>query len=185
MKHLRYLRYVLRHKWFVLVECLRLGLLWRGLTHDLSKFSLMEWSPYVNHFCGSGDPRFDEAWLHHQKHNDHHWQYWVQLLDDGEKKILMMPLSAVLEMVCDWRGAGRAQGHGDDVVPWYLKNRDTMRLHPETRLLVEQLLGLPCLVKSCCWTSKDKPGGPHKPSRYYCDLCRHWHDNRVKDRAID
>lgn len=37
--HLAYLWYVLRHKYFVFVECCRLGVPWRGLVHDLSKLS--------------------------------------------------------------------------------------------------------------------------------------------------
>ena len=28
--HLAYLSYVLRHKWYVLLECAKLGILWRG-----------------------------------------------------------------------------------------------------------------------------------------------------------
>jgi hypothetical protein len=53
-----------------------------------------------------------------------------------------------LEMVADWMGAGMAQsGHGlaeafDDCRAWYLKNRDVIQLHAETRLAVEDDLGL-------------------------------------------
>jgi hypothetical protein len=28
--------YLMKHKWFVLVECVKLGIAWRGLVHDLS-----------------------------------------------------------------------------------------------------------------------------------------------------
>jgi hypothetical protein len=108
--HLRYLRYVLRHKWYVLVAGLRTGApLWRLLIHDWSKFTPSEWGAYVAKFYGGpmtqeriadyhGDARdhrmragpfkeqvdadFDRAWLHHQKRNRHHWQYWVLMEDD-------------------------------------------------------------------------------------------------------
>jgi hypothetical protein len=93
--HLRYLRYVLRHKWFVAVECFRRGLAWRGLAHDWHKCLPSEWFAYVRHFYGpkpavdddgmthltEADSRakraFDNAWLRHQKRSDHHWQWWV------------------------------------------------------------------------------------------------------------
>lgn len=51
--HLLYLRYVLRHKWFVLVAGRRTGApLWRLLIHDWSKFLPSEWAPYVQMFYG-------------------------------------------------------------------------------------------------------------------------------------
>lgn len=93
--HLAYLWYVLRHKWFVFLECWRLGIPWLGVVHDMSKFTPGEWFPYVNHFYGpdshhkdgshapkqirdetgyykptnTGDAAFDFAWLLHQKRN--------------------------------------------------------------------------------------------------------------------
>lgn len=45
------------------------------------------------------------------------------------------------EMLADWQGAGRAQGHGDNTLGWYAKNRDKMLLHPETRAWIEQQIG--------------------------------------------
>lgn len=65
-KHLRYLRYVLAHKAYVIRAGLaiaqvipeyttplaKLAWLWRLLVHDLSKFSRAEWTPYVEMFYG-------------------------------------------------------------------------------------------------------------------------------------
>lgn len=49
--HLKYLSYVLRHKWFVLVAGLKTGApLWRLLIHDWSKFLPCEWGPYTRTF---------------------------------------------------------------------------------------------------------------------------------------
>jgi hypothetical protein len=167
MKFLKYLSYVLRHKWFVLVECWRVGLYWRGLVHDLSKFTWLEFTAYADFFYGAkdaakkakrdatgyykptdtGDARFDFAWLQHQKRNDHHWQWWICPQDDGGFKLFEMSLPARIEMVCDWRGAGRAQGKVDvngepEIVLWYKTNKDKMLLAPETRHWVEMRLGL-------------------------------------------
>jgi hypothetical protein len=53
VRHLRYLSYVLRHKWWVLVAGLKVGApLWRLLIHDWSKFTPAEWGPYVATFYG-------------------------------------------------------------------------------------------------------------------------------------
>ena len=52
-----------------------------------------------------------------------------------------------LEMICDWVGAGKAQGHfpkgGDrftEVRKWYIKHKDKMNLHSNTRKWVENKL---------------------------------------------
>jgi len=146
-KHWRYFSYVLRHKWFVFVECCKLGVPWRGVAHDLSKFRPSEWIPYARYFYGDylskeGVERsFDLAWLHHQKRNKHHWQWWVLPLDDGGQKILPMPDVYCKEMLADWYGAGRALGK-PDTVAWYVRNRDKMLLHHETRAWIEQQLGI-------------------------------------------
>jgi len=157
--HWRYLRYVVRHKWFVLVECWRRGLIWRGLVHDWHKLLPSEWVPYARFFYGkprrdttgyykptdTGDAAFDFAWLLHQKRGDHHWQWWMLPEDEGGVKVLPMSSAARLEMVCDWMGAGRAQGFvGKDGLPevatWYARNKAKMQLHAETRAWVEAQL---------------------------------------------
>lgn len=157
MKHLRYLRYVIVHKWFVLVEGRKLGVpLGQLVAHDWQKFLPVEWFPYVETFYGDADtPRradggydpnavsdaFDRAWLHHQKvGGKHHWQYWVLPKDDGTLKALAMPDRYRREMLADWRGAGRALG-STDTVGWYHSNRNRMTLHPDTRAWVEEAIG--------------------------------------------
>lgn len=144
-----YFWYVVRHKAFVLVEAFRLGIFWRGLTHDLSKFLPDEFLPYARHFYGrpgphaaadSGEEAFNLAWLKHQRRNLHHHQAWVLRFDDGTMRVLEMPDAYRREMVADWRGAGRAQGK-PDTREWYARNREKMVLGLETRAWVEQELG--------------------------------------------
>lgn len=150
-RHWQYLLYVVRHKWYVFLECIKLGIWWRGILHDLSKFSPFEWFAYAKYFyLSDGKARgdapehiklaFDTAWLLHIHRNPHHWQYWVLREDSGGKKALKMPKKYVYEMVCDWRGAGKAQGYGDNTVEWYERMKGNMLLHPETRTLVELLV---------------------------------------------
>jgi hypothetical protein len=217
MKYLKYLWYVIKHKWFVFIECAKCGIIWRGIVHDLSKFRPSEFFAYANHFYGSkepvrdktgyykptdtGDSAFDYAWFLHQKRNPHHWQYWIMpdinkhwwiqayhpesgpfyLANQKHEKIAMfadyhygpcdgdgtrdedyanikqvtdilnmksiiheMPDVVLLEMVCDWKGAGRAQGFKgpNECIEWYQKNKDKMILNDQTRSMVEKLLGI-------------------------------------------
>ena len=44
-----------------------------------------------------------------------------------------------MEMLADWRGAGKAQGKSD-TRGFYIANKDRMTLHPETREWIEKQL---------------------------------------------
>ena len=164
MFYFRYLSYLLRHKWFVFIECCRMGMPIRGLMHDMSKFRPSEFIPYARWFYGKNGVRFmksevddykywmdsdhqrvrqefDMAWLLHQKRNPHHWQYWLSVQEDATIKAFDMPDKFCMEMVADWRGAGRARGHGDDIRDWYLKKENNIVLGEITRARVELLIG--------------------------------------------
>ncbi len=156
--YLRYLWYILRHKWFVFVECVKVGLPLRGIIHDLSKLRPDEFIPYARYFYGKWEPRsrtllhaslgvsvrykedverdFDAAWNRHQKRNSHHWQYWILSNDDGTTKVLKMSHIARREMLADWRGTGRTL-RKPDTKAWYLVNRDKMQLYSDTRAWIE------------------------------------------------
>jgi hypothetical protein len=77
----------------------------------------------------------------HQHRNLHHWQAWVLRQDDGGTKPMPMPEGYAREMVADWAGAGRAITGKWKVRSWYDNNFEKMLLHPDTRKLVEELLG--------------------------------------------
>lgn len=156
--HLSYLRYVLCHKWFVFIECCKLGIPFLGLIHDWSKFLPSEWFSYVHTFYnsdgskrdirdkdGNYDPanindQFDYAWLHHQHCNKHHWQYWMLVQDEDEDKLLPMLDKYRREMLADWRGAGRVITGKRETLKWYQKSKEKMQLHPETRQWIERQL---------------------------------------------
>lgn len=166
MKHIKYLKYVLRHRWFVFLECTKEDHFWLGLLHDWSKLLPSEFFPYAEHFYGKGkditsgrdktgyyrvgdssDSKFNFAWLLHQKRNKHHWQWWILPMDDGTTKVFDMPVKYMIEMICDWRGAGRAQGNKTAVVEWYEKNKDKMTLSSSTRSWIEFELLSPSILK--------------------------------------
>lgn len=162
VKHLRYLSYVVRHKWYVFVECCKLGIPWLGFWHDWSKFRPDEWRPYANHFYGkdgtktagiergrnktgyykptdTGDAAFDFAFFLHQKRNRHHWQWWVQPEETLGVVLMVMAHKSRLEMLADWRGASRAQGSKSTVAQWYIANGNKMQVHQITRNWLETL----------------------------------------------
>lgn len=95
MMYLRYLSYFVRHKWWVFLAGRRVRApLWRLLVHDLSKLRPRELIPYARFFYGpkpskeaarAAALRFRTAWNHHQKANDHHWQYWC-MADDNPRE---------------------------------------------------------------------------------------------------
>lgn len=154
MKYLKYIMYLIKHKWFVGIECFKRGLIWRGIVHDVSKLLPSEFFAYANYFYGKPlcsslrelkrKEKFNRAWLRHQHRNKHHWQHWVLVKDSDETIVIPMPRKYVYEMIADWIGAGRAiKGRGipkDEVVDWYLRNRPNMILHPETEDKIVQIL---------------------------------------------
>ena len=152
-RYLAYARYLIRHIRYVRKACWKKHLYWQGLVHDASKWRPSEFLPYARTFYDAdGKNRyeesdaFDAAWNLHQKRNPHHWQYWVCPQDDGGFKTLKMPDKFCREMVCDWWGASMAQGNGGRVWEWYEKNKGHMLLHPHTRTLVENHVGIYQLV---------------------------------------
>jgi len=147
LEHIRYLQYVLRHKWFVFLECCKLGVPWLGIIHDISRFRPSEWFPYVASQPYSRDnkpveitQRFMIAWNDHQHRNKHHWEYWIHFDYHTHKMaVIEVPDKYRREMVADWRGAGRAK-ETPDVREWY--RRQEIILHPNTREWIEQELGI-------------------------------------------
>lgn len=113
-RHLAYARYVIRHKWFVLLESIKLGVPWLGLIHDWSKLLPSEWFPYAYTFYtrkGSKmyeeTPAFVRAWMKHQHRNKHHWQYWLNV------EIFPLPDTSVLV----WDRGEASVVFGDDWLP--------------------------------------------------------------------
>lgn len=163
--HLRYLSYVLRHKYHVFVGCLALGVpLHQAIIHDWVKFLPIEWFPYVRQFYGYKPTEeeerralmlgisirtradikaaFDTAWNHHQKTQPHHWQYWVLVTDSDEPRLRALPIPQrfVLEMVADWYGAGMAITGKPELESWFLANKSKMVLEDGTYFRVTQAI---------------------------------------------
>ncbi len=156
-RYINYLKYVLKHKIYVFIECWKYGIIWRGLVHDLPKFYPVEFIPYMKHFYNKdgskivrrdksgfykptddNDEDFKKAWHSHFTSCPHHWQWWI-IPEHDEMVPLEMSEKYVLEMVADWKGAAKAIGTGT-AQSWYKINKNKMILHPNTRRKVEILL---------------------------------------------
>ena len=143
-KNWLYAKYIFFHKLYVLLAGLELRVpIWRLLIHDFSKLSRVEWVAYREFFYGTRTAEvkhaFKVAWLHHIHCNPHHWNHWTFIDDDGVT-VLEMPDTYVREMVSDWFGAGRAIWGKWQAPKWYAEHKDNIKLHPNTRELVEKYL---------------------------------------------
>lgn len=143
---------VCRHRAVVFRECRKCGLFWQGLVHDLSKFSPTEFVPSARYFQGDRSPieaekievGYSKAWLHHKGANKHHWEYWTDFDADGQIIANKIPYKYVIEMICDWIGAGQVYGGGSwtvsDPIQYYWKVRPGRHFHPTTEALILLLL---------------------------------------------
>ena len=107
-------RNIITHKWWVFYYACRLGIPFRGFMHDWSKFSPVEFFESVKYYQGSSSPipackeanGYSLAWQHHKGHNPHHYEYWIDNVDNGGTPI-KMPYKYVLEMIADYLAAGK------------------------------------------------------------------------------
>jgi len=161
VRFIRFFLYVCKHKAYVFWYACKLGIPWRGLVHDWTKFLPDEFGPHSDFFFG--DWRYedsttvtftgtdiittedikreelDKSWLRHQHRSGHHWQRYISWDDNGNMTIHPMPDAYRKEMLADWLGAHYSQGK-PDIHTWYKKHGPHIKLHPETRAWVEKKL---------------------------------------------
>lgn len=159
----RYIAYffrVIKHKYYVFLSCKKLGVpIFIAIWHDMDKFLPKEFIPYARVFFdkngkpnkiysdkSSYDPNnikpvseFSFAWLLHQR-NKHHWEAWVSIGDCGNLKPLPIPEIYLREMVADWMGAGMAYDGKSNPNGWYFKNKYSIVMEKNSRILLEVLL---------------------------------------------
>ena len=104
---------VTHHRWVVFKLCIKAGIPFRGLIHDLSKYSPTEFIGSVKYFNnGTASPitlekeknGYSKVWLHHKGRNKHHPEYWYDTNTTDSKPI--MPFKYTCEMICDQLAAG-------------------------------------------------------------------------------
>ena len=154
MKWLNHLKTVLHHKKLVQQHCFRVGLYYQGITHDLSKFSPVEFLAGARYFQGNRSPNeaermtkgYSAAWLHHKGRNKHHLEYWIDYSPEGNHHLTgnRMPERYVAEMFCD-RVAASKNYKGEnytDACPleYFLAGRAREKMHPHTAYVLEKWL---------------------------------------------
>ena len=150
----KHFKTVCKHKQVVFRECWACGIGWQGIVHDLSKFTRTEFSPSAKYFQGNRSPieaekddcGYSFAWLHHKGCNPHHWEYWIDFGNHGQIIADRIPKKYVVEMLCDWIGAGKVYAKGkwtqSDPLDYYNKVRAGRYFHPETEQVIVRFLEL-------------------------------------------
>ena len=141
---------ITRHKWVVFKLCCKVGQPWRGLVHDLSKYSPTEFWEGVKYFNGKHSPITDakkdkgysQAWLHHKGRNKHHTDYWVVL--SAPDKTPIIPYQYVAEMLCDKLAAGMVYKGKDWTkeyeLDYWLNERDKTLVNDQVEALITEFL---------------------------------------------
>lgn len=111
--------------------------------HDASKFLTKEYEAYDQFFYGEGDyTDFEYAWLSHIHDNPHHWQHWVDILNENQCYPLEMPSNYIIEMLMDWWSFSWKSNDLREILSWYKDNKDHMILAPNTKAQVERFIKL-------------------------------------------
>ena len=149
MNYFNHLKTVLTHKKWVNKYCKMAGIPWRGIKHDLSKFSNIEFKESCKYWTGNRSPidnckdenGYSKAWQHHKGRNTHHWEYWIDNIGDGHPNAILMPYEDCVEMICDFLGAARAYMGSNFTYTkeyeWWLEKRKHVLMHPVVKEFVD------------------------------------------------
>ncbi len=147
---------VRKHRKVVFSHCRKAGIFWRGVLHDLSKYSPAEFFAGVRFYQGgTRSPNEGErenygyslAWMHHKGRNRHHFEYWTDYNPETKRmEPVKMPLKFVKEMFCDRVAASKVyQGEKyEDSHPllYFARGKEKRSIHPETSELIEGWLAM-------------------------------------------
>ena len=103
----KHLNLVNKHRFIVFKLSIKAGIPFRGLIHDLSKYSPSEFLEGIKYYNGNISPikvckketGYSKAWLHHKGRNKHHFEYWYDF--NTPKKAPIIPYKYTVEMICD------------------------------------------------------------------------------------
>ena len=156
MHPIAHFKTITEHRHLVCRYCLRLGLVWQGLTHDLSKYAPVEFWRGAKYFQGNRSPNDAErmdtgmslAWLHHKGRNRHHFEYWIDYVITSDGHVAYggnkMPLRYVAEMFCDRIAASKVYQKGayTDASPYhyFVRSKAELLIHPDTADELEEML---------------------------------------------
>ena len=141
---IKHFKLITHHKWIVFKLCCKVGEPWRGLVHDLSKYSPTEFWESANYYVGNHSPiteakrdkGYSEAWLHHKGRNRHHVQYWTDYNAPQVHPIIPYPYA--VEMICDKIAAGMVYEGKNwtkefELSYWEEKEKNQLEMNPKIR----------------------------------------------------
>lgn len=181
MDILGHLKTVTRHRNLVLLHCIKCGIPFRGLVHDLSKFSPAEFIPGAMYYeAGKRSPNehereekgYSSAWLHHKGRNRHHYEYWYDVSTVSRTyEPVPMPLEFLKESFCDRVAATKVYKgeiyRNSDALDYFKSRPAEQLMHPCTACIMEK------------WLTMLAEEGEEKTFRYirsigeirYCETC--------------
>lgn len=148
-----HLKTVLQHKHQVFIHCVKAGIPWTGVLHDLSKFSPTEFIPGVMYFQGDRSPNererevygYSKAWMHHKGRNRHHFEYWTDYnMKTKRLEPVKMPDIFIFEMFCDRVAASKIYNkekfNNSMPLDYYLRSKHKRFIEKSTAAKLEFLL---------------------------------------------
>lgn len=153
MHPIKHFKTITKHRHKVIYHCAKCGILWQGLFHDLSKYTLTEFIPGAKYYIGTRSPNeieretfgYSIAWIHHKGRNRHHFEYWTDICPKTHLyEPVKMPLRFVKEMFCDRVAASKIyQGENytdSHPIEYFIRGKAIRVIHKETSDLLESLL---------------------------------------------
>ena len=147
IKAIKHFNLITRHKWKVFKLCVRAGVPWRGLVHDLSKYSPTEFIESAKFYIGDHSPineakktnGYSKAWLHHKGRNKHHYEYWFDAKSPDRAPVI--PYKYAVEMVCDTLAAGQTylgkKWNNSSQLEYWNRTKDLEYINIKTANLLE------------------------------------------------
>ena len=149
---IKHILLTIRHKYFVFLYAVHLGIPCIGFMHDWSKFSWEELITSGKYYLGTQSPQILErnanddyslVSIHHTGHNKHHWQYWVDYRKENTL-VYCIPYKYAVEYVCDSLSASRVYNgkHHDkgDAYTYFNNYCDKCMMHPAIKEFVSDCL---------------------------------------------
>lgn len=153
MKSWQHFKTITAHRFLVMKGCFAMGLFWQGMTHDLSKYSPVEFGNGARFYQGDRSPNaaereqkgYSEAWMHHKGRNRHHYEYWTDMSrETGRYESVPMPRRYLAEMVADRVAACKVyEGNrytSGSALTYLNRSREKNLMHPQTLKELDHLL---------------------------------------------
>ena len=140
---------ITKHRWIVFKLSVRAGIPWRGLVHDLSKYSPSEFWEGVKYYQGNRSPIFacveetgySKARLHHRGRNKHHPQYWYD--EFAKIKEPIIPYKYVAEMVCDQLAASKTyegkNWNNESISNYWKRVQERVHLNSQLKAMLTEI----------------------------------------------